>query len=141
MPRGRREARAGSMSAEHKEALALGRVQGRAVRRYLEALETSRPKRGRRRTREAVQKRLAAVADRLEVADALSRLHLLQERRDLEEELESMNGGGVDLTALEEEFVKAARSYSRRKGVSYAAWREVGVPASVLRQAGISRAS
>jgi uncharacterized protein YicC (UPF0701 family) len=129
------------MSTEHKEALALGRVQGRAVRRYLEALETSRPKRGRRRTREAVQKRLAAVDDRLEDADALSRLHLLQERQDLEEELAAMNGGGVDLKALEEEFVKAARSYSQRKGVSYAAWREVGVPASVLRRAGISRAS
>jgi hypothetical protein len=129
------------MSAEHKEALALGRVQGRAVRRYLDALESSRPKRGRRRTREAVQKRLVAVDERLAVADPLSRLHLLQERRDLEEELESMNGGGVDLDALEAEFVKAARAYSQRKGVSYAAWREVGVPASVLRQAGISRAS
>lgn len=140
MPRGRREARPGSMSAEHKEALAVGRVQGRAVRRYLEALETSRPKRGRRRTRDAVQKRLAAVDEKLAVADALSRLHLLQERRDLEDELASMNGVGVDLTALEGEFVKAAKSYSQRKGVSYAAWREVGVPASVLRQAGISRA-
>ena len=141
MPRGRRESQAGSMSTEHKEALALGRVQGRAVRRYLDALETSRPKRGRRRTRDGVQKRLAAVDERLEVADALSRLHLLQERQDLEEELASMDGGGVDLTALEEEFVKAARAYSQRKGVSYAAWREVGVPASVLRRAGISRAS
>jgi hypothetical protein len=129
------------MSTEHKEALALGRVQGRAVRRYLDALETSRPKRGRRRTRDGVQKRLAAVDERLEVADALSRLHLLQERQDLEEELASMDGGGVDLNALEEEFVKAARAYSQRKGVSYAAWREVGVPASVLRRAGISRAS
>lgn len=141
MPRAKREGRAGSMSVEHKEALALGRVQGRAVRQYLDALESSRPKRGRRRTREAVEKRLAAVDERLEVADALSRLHLLQERRDLEEELGSMNGGGMDLKALEAEFVKAARAYSHRKGVSYAAWREVGVPASVLRQAGISRAS
>ena len=78
--------------------------------------------------------------EKLVAADALGRLHLLQERRDLEDELESMNGGGVDLRALEGEFVKAAKSYSQRKGVSYAAWREVGVPASVLRQAGISRA-
>lgn len=140
MPRGKKESSAGSMSAEHKEALAVGRVQGRAVRQYLEALETSRPKRGRRRTREAVQKRLAAVSQRLDEADALTRLHLLQERRDLEEELASMNGAGVDLRALEGEFVKAAKSYSQRRGVSYAAWREVGVPASVLRQAGISRA-
>ena len=32
-----------TMSDEHKAALAEGRDQGRAVRRYLEALETSRP--------------------------------------------------------------------------------------------------
>lgn len=78
---------------------------------------------------------------KLAVADSLGRLHLLQERRDLEDELSAMNGGGVDLAALQGEFVKAAKSYSERKGVSYAAWREVGVPASVLRQAGISRTS
>jgi hypothetical protein len=139
MPRATKGDGAGSMSAEHKQALAQGRAQGRAIRRYLEALEISRPRRGRRRTREAVEKRLAAVAERLSTADPLARLHLLQQRRDLEEELASMEGAGVDVKALEAEFIKSARSYSQRKGVTYAAWREVGVPASVLRQAGISR--
>ena len=36
-----------AMSEEHKAALAEGREQGRVVRRYLEALESQRPKRGR----------------------------------------------------------------------------------------------
>ena len=45
----------------------------------------------------------------------------------------------VDLTELEMEFVKAARGYSERRGISYAAWREAGVSASVLKQAGITR--
>lgn len=40
------------MSDQHKAALAEGREQGRAVQRYLEALEQNRPKRGRKRTRE-----------------------------------------------------------------------------------------
>src|ERR1700689_982496 len=44
------------MSQAHKEALAIGREEGRAVRRYLEALEAHRPKRGRKRSQETIQK-------------------------------------------------------------------------------------
>ena len=40
---------------------------------------------------------------------------------------------------LEDEFVDAASGYSQRKGISYTAWRELGVPASVLKRAGIGR--
>ena len=47
------------MSDDHKAALAAGRNEGRAVRRYLEALEAHKPKRGRKRTPESIQKRLA----------------------------------------------------------------------------------
>ena len=55
------------MSNSHKAALAEGREQGRAVRRYLEALEAHKPKRGRRRTSESVQKRLVVIEDRKSV--------------------------------------------------------------------------
>ena len=48
--------------------------------------------------------------------------------------------GSVDLGAFEEDFVAAASGYSDRKGISYAAWRELGVPPAVLKRAGISRA-
>jgi hypothetical protein len=43
------------MSDEHKAALAEGRNQGRAVRRYLEALDAHKPRRGRKRTTESMQ--------------------------------------------------------------------------------------
>ena len=128
-----------TMSDAHKAALAEGREQGRAVRRYLEALETSRPKRGRKRTRETVERRLESVAGQLEAADPLVRLHLLQERQDLEGELDAMDGQGVDIGELEEAFVEAAGAYGRRRGISYSAWRAVGVPPAVLRRAGITR--
>jgi hypothetical protein len=128
------------MSNEHKEALALGREQGRAVRRYLEALDLHKPKRGRKRTSESIQKQLASIEDKLGVADPLSRVQLIQQRMDLQAELES-KGQTVDLAALEGDFVKAARDYGQRKGISYAAWREAGVDAAVLKKAGISRAS
>lgn len=126
------------MSAQHKEALALGREQGRAVRRYLEALEAHKPKRGRKRTPDSIQRRLADIDAKLPTADPLSRLQLVQERMNLQNELASKSAV-VDLSALEKAFVKAANDYGRRKGISYAAWREAGVDAAVLRQAGIRR--
>ena len=126
------------MSDSHKAALAEGREQGRAVRRYLEALEAHKPKRGRKRTPESVQKRLAAIDQKLTDADALTRLHLVQERMNLETEL-STTDNTVDLQALEDEFVAAAAPYGARKGITYAAWRQLGVDPAVLRRANIKR--
>jgi len=126
------------MTDEHKQALALGREQGRAVRRYLEALEANKPKRGRKRTPESIGKRLADIEAKLAAADPLTRLQLSQERLDLQAELETKSQT-VDLSALEKDFVASAGEYSRRKGISYAVWREAGVDAGVLKKAGISR--
>jgi hypothetical protein len=126
------------MSAEHKAKLAQGRNDSRAVRSYLEALDAYRPKRGRKRTPDSVKKRLDDVDAELAEADALSRLVLVQERMDLESELAAMDDK-VDLTEYEDAFVDAALRYSQSKGISYAAWREVGVAASVLKRAGITR--
>ena len=128
------------MSDSHKAALAEGREQGRAVRRYLEALEAHKPKRGRKRTPESVQKRLAVIEERLADADALTRLHLMQERMNLTNELAS-SGESVDLQAIEDEFVAAAAPYGTRKGITYAAWRAMGVDPTVLRRANIKRGS
>ncbi len=108
------------------------------VRRYLEALESTKPRRGRKRTPESITKRLNTIDDRLVDADALSRLHLVQEKQQLEAEL-SHTGDTVDLGALEKEFIKVARAYGDRKGITYSAWRAVGVSAPVLQQAKIAR--
>ena len=103
------------MSDSHKAALAEGREQGRAVRRYLEALEAHRPKRGRKRTQESVERRLTAIDDKLNDADALTRLHLSQERMNLQAELSSTDNA-VDLGALEEEFVVRGQAVRRAQG-------------------------
>jgi hypothetical protein len=128
------------MSDEHKAALAEGREQGRAVKRYLDALAANKPKRGRKRTPESIEKRLGAIESELGGADGLKRLTLVQERIDLQAELASA-GETVDLSDLEADFAKVAKGYGDRKGIAYAAWREVGVPAAVLKQAGITRAT
>ena len=126
------------MSPEHKEAMAAGRTMGRTVKAYLTALETNRPKRGRKRTAESINRRLAVIAETYDDAEPLKRLALAQERMDLERELLTI-GDKVDMSDLEDEFVKVAKSYAASKGLSYAAWREIGVSADVLRRAGIGR--
>ena len=128
------------MSDDHKAALAQGRSEGRAVREYLDALRANKPKRGRKRTPDSIKKRLATIDEQLETADPLGELRLIQERRDLAVELETM-GDEVDLGAIENAFVEVASSYSARQGISYAAWREVGVPAAVLKRANITRSA
>ena len=130
-----------AMTDEHKSALAEGRNQSKTVGRYLEALEANKPKRGRKRTSDSVKKRLATVETELKAANGLQRLTLLQERRNLEVELAGMSAGAPDLSALEKDFVKVAKSYGQRKGITYGAWREFGVPPEVLKKASITRAA
>jgi len=127
------------MSSAHKAALARGREEGRAVRRYLEAIEHNRLRRGRKRTPDSIRKRLGVVNDLLPSSDPLARLHLLQEKADLTAEL-ARSSSTDDLAMLEKAFVKVAKAYGLRKGIGYNAWRAAGVSAAVLQRAEIGRA-
>jgi hypothetical protein len=127
-----------TMTDQHKAALAEGRNESRAVRNYLEAIEATKPKRGRQRSQEAMEQRLAAVEEELPTADPLKRLNLIQERMDLSTALAATEDG-YDLEALEKAFIAAAAGYSSRKGITYSAWRELGVQPSVLKAAGVGR--
>jgi hypothetical protein len=126
------------MSDEHKAALAQGRTEGRIVRDYLEALRSNRPKRGRKRTEASITRRLEAIEKSLSEANPLNELKLVQERRDLLAERDSMTNG-VDLSDVEDKFVQVAKEYGERQGISYSSWREVGVQPNVLKRAGVSR--
>ena len=103
-----------------------------------EALRANKPARGRKRTPDSIARRLAAIDGEIGAADAVKELRLVQERMDLEAELATM-GATVDIAALEAEFVKVAKTYGERTGISQAAWRAVGVTPAVLKAAGISR--
>jgi len=127
-----------AMSAEHKAALAQGRREGRAVKHYLEGLGNRRP--GRPVTPERLRDKVAGLEARIAAqSDPLKALEMRQERLDAQAAL-SRAEVSEDFGALEDAFVEHARSYSERKGISYSAWREAGVPAEVLRRAGIGRA-
>jgi hypothetical protein len=130
-----------TMTTEHKAALAKGRESGRAVREYLAALDATKPKRGRKVTLETLNARLDDTNQKVnEETDPLRRLLLVQQALDLEAEIEGRGGDdGVDLPALEKSFVKHAAAYSASKGISYAAWREIGVAPAAFKAAGITR--
>lgn len=128
------------MTAEHKAALSRGRAEGRIVKDYLEALRSNRPRRGRRRTPASIDRRLTAVQNELREANPLNELKLMQERRNLLSERASRTKA-VDISEFEERFASIAKEYSARHGISYLTWREFGVPANVLRRAGMSRTS
>lgn len=127
------------MTDEHKAALAAGRAEGLAVRRYLEALETSKAPRGRRVSEDTIQKQLGEIETKLATSDPLQRLHLAQQKKDLQARLVRTSDSGTDITELQETFIKSAADYGARKGIDYTTWRESGVPAEVLKKAGISR--
>lgn len=126
-----------SMTQEHKDALARGRREARAIKAYLEGLSSRRP--GRPVTPESLAQRIERLEARIEAEkDPLKRVDLVQARLDAVEALQRV-AAAADMSALEAGFVEHARSYSSRKGITYAAWREAGVPAAILRKAGIGR--
>lgn len=136
-----RQRRTRPMSDAHKEALALGRDEGRAVRAYLEAIEAVQPRRGRPRSAESIRRKLDLVERQLQgPLPPLTRLTLTQQRMDLEREITFVSDKR-DIVELEEAFIKAVEGYSRRKGISWEAWRASNVSADVLRRAGITRTS
>jgi len=113
-----------------------------AVRDYLKALEQNAPRRGRKRTPESVERQLAVLEGEMEGASVTKRLDLIQQRIDLEADLETLQqAGSVDLSALEAGFATHAAAYGGRRGISYAAWREVGVSSATLKSAGIRRST
>jgi hypothetical protein len=126
------------MSDEHKDALAEGRRQARAVRDYLEVLERER-KPGRRLSKDEIATKLSKLEDDIaSEPDPAKRVALIQRRLDYEDRLSSIEET-PDLATIEAAFVSALKPYSERKEIGYAAWREAGVPAAILKQAGVKR--
>ena len=119
------------------------KVEDAAVRAYLKALEENAPQPGRRRrTPENLKRQLAALAPMLEGASITKRLDLIQQRINLETDLKALQQAeSVDLSALEAGFATHAAAYGGRRGISYAAWREIGVSPMALKSAGIRRST
>ena len=120
------------MTDEHKAALATGREEGRIVKKYLESLEKVQ-----RNNSATLARKLIAVRTELDSPNLapVNRLLLIQKRMDLDTSLKAQEKPMTQ--DVEKDFVSVAKSYSERKGISYKAWRMVGVPVRVLKLAQI----
>jgi hypothetical protein len=99
-------------------------------------LGVPRPSGSSKAKREGLMRRRARVEQWIsEERSPIREVELIQQRLDLDAQLAQIDQA-QRLPELEEAFVKAAASWAKRTGISAAALREVGVPASVLRQAG-----
>jgi hypothetical protein len=128
------------VSDSHKAAMAAGREAARAVNAYLSALESLRPKRGRRVTKEDLERRLTAAREQTEQASGAARLLAIQAVEDIEAAIRALStSANQNLSDLEKAFAKSAKAYGESKGISYSTWRKAGVPADLLKKAGIAR--
>jgi hypothetical protein len=92
------------------------------------------------RLRTTLRQRLAVAEGKAKSAFGLARLQAVQDVRDLRAKLAAAgNATTTDIRKLEQDFVKVARTFSERRGVGYGAWRDAGVPAPVLKKAGVKR--
>lgn len=86
--------------------------------------------------REAADAVAATVPD---ISSPTRRLLLIQRVLDLRAAADALEEADP-AAALRAAFVETAAAWAEERGVSYAAFREYGVPADVLKEAGISRA-
>jgi hypothetical protein len=127
----------GKMTQSHKDALKDGRDRGQIVRRYLKAIESAKPRRGRPVTPEGLRKSIEKIdADLATEKDPLRKLDLVQSKIKKQKDLKEFESP-IDMVALEKEFVRVAKDYNDSKELSPEAWLELGVPREVLRRAGI----
>ncbi len=68
---------------------------------------------------------------------AMKELDFRQRIRDLRGSLAALGVGSDDTNR--KFFIEHAAAFAERKGISYATFREMGVPAAVLKEAGITR--
>jgi hypothetical protein len=127
-------ARRRTPSPNHLEALDKGRRSSKAIRAYLEWLREAAAPKPRGKPIDW-QKRLDDAEKALEYEqDVMQQLALTQQLLEAQEMLQVAQ---VDTVALEAGFIEWAGWYSEQHGISYNTWIRMGVPADMLRKAGI----
>ena len=128
-----------TMTASHKKALAEGRSMSLTVDRYLAVVNTPK-RRGRKVSKATLEQRLADARERSKTATGIDKVLAAQDIRDLESKIaQHESANATDLKSLEAAFVKIAKKFGENRGIGYAAWRDAGVSAQVLRRAGVAR--
>ena len=128
----------------HKDAIQESHRQNKAVRRYLEMLEQDNAPRPKPVDVDGLRGQLAGIDQEIAAeASTVKKLDLVQKRQNVQSKIDaaSVQDDTVDdqtRREIEDQFVKMAAGYGQRKGISYKAWREVGVPVQTLKAAGLT---
>jgi hypothetical protein len=126
------------LTPREKEAMSEGRERSRIIDKYLRELATGKyHKRGPGKADPAsIKAELADLDTKLATAEGIQKLLLTQKREQLTLDLEG-RGDEDKFQQLEQAFMRVARQFSADRGISYNAWRDMGVPARVLLKAKI----
>jgi hypothetical protein len=120
--------------AERPAESGVRRAETNAVAAYLAALRAPKVS---ARSRPNLEKRRVQIEQWIaEESSPIREVELIQQRLDIDAQLAQVDQA-ARLPELEEAFVKVAASWAKRSRISGAALREVGVPTSVLRRAGL----
>jgi hypothetical protein len=123
--------------AERPAQRGVRRAETNAVAAYLTALKGPRPSGSSKAKHEGLMRRRAQLEQWIsEESSPIREVELIQQRLDIDAQLAQLDQA-ARLPELEEAFVNVAASWAKRSGISAAALREVGVPASVLGRAGL----
>jgi ribonuclease PH len=120
--------------AERPAERGVRRAETNAVAAYLTALRA--PKLPARSRANLKQRRAQIDQWIAEESSPIREVDLIQQRLDIDAQLAQFDQA-ARLPELEAAFVDVAASWAKRSGITAAALREVGVPASVLKRAGL----
>jgi hypothetical protein len=82
--------------------------------------------------------RLAAASAKVKQASGVAKPTAAEDVRDLKRNLaEAADRAPTEIKSLEAAFIRVARRFSEKRGIGYGALRDAGVPAAVLKKAGI----
>jgi hypothetical protein len=124
----------GRRRAERPAERGVRRAETNAVAAYLTALKAPKVP---ARSSANLERRRAQIEQWLaDESSPIREVELIQQRLDIDAQLAQIDQT-QRLVELEKAFVEVAASRAKRSGISAAALREVGVPASVLRRAGL----
>lgn len=113
------------------------------INKYLGTLRSS-GRRGPKVTKESLERKLERLNARINSPNVspARKASAIQDRLDIEQHLASFNENEAESANPEEltdEFKKVVAEYSDSHGITWMAWREMGVPAAVLKDAGLPR--
>ncbi len=127
------------VTPEHKEAMKRGRQASAAVDAYLNAIDQPK-RRGRKVSVDDLRRRRTQAEAEAQTGSGAARLKALQSVRDLDARIAAEEASdSVDIDALQAAFVSVAAEYGESHGIEYPTWRSAGVPAEVLKAAGIKQ--